>query len=97
MKTPSSPVIRNVLTIASLEHTITSEPSSRRRRRCAPISTPSDDESMNVVSVRSTIDVRAARVDRGGHALLELRGGEEIDLAGDRDDVGLVVDGAVLN
>src|SRR3954447_1189776 len=54
VKTPSRPVIRKVLTIASLEHTITSEPSSRRRRRCAPISTPSDDESMNVVSVRST-------------------------------------------
>ena len=52
---------------------------------------------MNVVSVRSTIDVRAARVDRGGDALLELRGGEEIDLPGDRDDVGLVVDDPVLN
>src|SRR4051794_33231159 len=46
--------MRNVLTIASLEQTITSEPSSRRSRRCAPISTPSEDESMNVVSVRST-------------------------------------------
>src|SRR5687768_2846662 len=46
--------MRNVLTIASLEHTITSEPSSRRSRRWAPISTPSDDESMNVVPVRST-------------------------------------------
>src|SRR4051812_45832040 len=41
--------------MASWQHTITSCPSSRFSRRCAPISTPSDDESMNVVSVRSTM------------------------------------------
>src|SRR4051794_12101889 len=54
VNTLSRPVMRNVLTMASLEHTMTSAPSSRRSRRCAPIRTPREDESMKVVSVRST-------------------------------------------
>ena len=42
--------MRNVLTIASLRSTRSrARRPARRSRRCAPISTPSDDESMNVV------------------------------------------------
>ena len=52
---------------------------------------------MNVVSVRSTTTCVRPVVDRRGHALLELRGGEEVDLAGDGDDVGVVVDRPVFD
>src|SRR4051794_5373376 len=41
-------------------------------------------------------DMRPALVDRGGHALLELRGGEEVDLAGDGHDVRVAVDRTVF-
>src|SRR5690349_17244308 len=46
--------MRNVFSIAGLVQTITSRPPWRRSRRCAPIRTPSEEESMNVVAVRST-------------------------------------------
>ena len=42
-------------------------------------------------------DVRAALVDGGGHTLLELRGGEEVDLTGDGDHMRVGVNGAVFD
>ena len=72
--------------------TIASAPSRERRRLTAPISTPSAVESRNVVSVRSTTIRIAAALDRLGEHLLELGGGEEVDLAAHGEDVALAVD-----
>ena len=90
--------MRKVLTIASVSQATISRPPRDFSRRCAPISAPRLEESMNVVSVRSTTTRSTPARDRRHHALLELGRGEQVDLAGDGDHVGLAaVDAAVLD
>ena len=89
--------MRNVLTIASTSHATASRPPRALMRRCAPISTPRLEESMNVVAVRSTTTCSAAGGDRRHHALLELGAGEEVHLARDRHDVRRGVHAPILD
>ena len=65
--------------------TIVRRPSRERRRLTVPMRTPSAVESRNVVSSRSTT-IRGLPASMPRQRCLELRGGEEVDLAAHGDD-----------
>ena len=95
--TPSSPVILKVLMMDSVSQATTSRP---RRALQPPVRADQHAEARRVDERgpgQVDDDLLRARGDGRHHALLELRGGEQVDLAGDGHDVGDRVHAPVLD
>ena len=92
MNTRSRPVISKIFVMLRSLQTSESWPSFERRRLTPPTRTPSVVESMKVVFGEVDDHVLPALADHLEQLLLELGGRVEVDLARERDDVGVLAD-----